>query len=97
MYCFAIAIRATFILYGLYQDNYELKFTDIDYIVFSDGARYFNYNLNNILFKILHVQTQVCLEHAISILTRNIPLFPDTLFSINSEYVDIGLGKGNYI
>lgn len=35
------ALRASMLLYGLYQDaNSALKYTDIDYYVFTDAARY---------------------------------------------------------
>ncbi|PVH95872.1 glycosyltransferase family 50 protein [Periconia macrospinosa] len=37
----AIALRATFLLYGLFQDAYSpIKYTDIDYFVFTDAARF---------------------------------------------------------
>ncbi|RMJ27615.1 hypothetical protein PHISP_01535 [Aspergillus sp. HF37] len=37
----AIALRATLLVYGAWQDaNSALKYTDIDYMVFTDAARY---------------------------------------------------------
>ncbi|KAG9249121.1 GPI mannosyltransferase [Calycina marina] len=37
----AIALRITFLLYGLWQDaNSPLKYTDIDYYVFTDASRF---------------------------------------------------------
>ncbi|KAL8719981.1 MAG: hypothetical protein Q9225_003097 [Loekoesia sp. 1 TL-2023] len=37
----AIALRGVFLFYGLFQDAYSpIKYTDIDYFVFTDAARY---------------------------------------------------------
>ncbi|KAI4143584.1 MAG: hypothetical protein LQ340_006949, partial [Diploschistes diacapsis] len=38
---FSILLRAGFLIYGLFQDAYSaVKYTDIDYLVFTDAARY---------------------------------------------------------
>ncbi|KAI4250067.1 MAG: hypothetical protein L6R40_000238 [Gallowayella cf. fulva] len=43
----AIALRVVFLLYGLLQDAYSpLKYTDIDYMVFTDAARYISQGLS---------------------------------------------------
>lgn len=37
----SLAIRLGFFLYGIYQDaNYKVRYTDIDYYVFHDAAKY---------------------------------------------------------
>ena len=37
----AILLRAIFLVYGLFQDVYSpMKYTDIDYYVFTDAARF---------------------------------------------------------
>lgn len=41
LYTLALALRAIFLLYGLWQDAHSpLKYTDIDYLVFTDAARF---------------------------------------------------------
>jgi GPI mannosyltransferase 1 subunit M len=41
LYTLSFLLRAALLLYGLYQDaNSPLKYTDIDYMVFTDAARY---------------------------------------------------------
>ncbi|KAI4130408.1 MAG: hypothetical protein LQ338_001746 [Usnochroma carphineum] len=41
VYSSAIALRVVLLLYGLFQDAYSpIKYTDIDYFVFTDAARY---------------------------------------------------------
>ncbi|KAL8846028.1 MAG: hypothetical protein Q9221_008859 [Calogaya cf. arnoldii] len=43
----AIALRVIFLLYGLLQDAYSpFKYTDIDYMVFTDAARYVSQGLS---------------------------------------------------
>ncbi|KAL8773697.1 MAG: hypothetical protein Q9209_001465 [Squamulea sp. 1 TL-2023] len=43
----AIALRVIFLLYGLVQDAYSpVKYTDIDYMVFTDAARYVSQGLS---------------------------------------------------
>ncbi|KAL8809920.1 MAG: hypothetical protein Q9200_002998 [Gallowayella weberi] len=43
----AIALRVIFLLYGLLQDVYSpVKYTDIDYMVFTDAARYVSQGLS---------------------------------------------------
>ncbi|KAL8998253.1 MAG: hypothetical protein Q9169_002657 [Polycauliona sp. 2 TL-2023] len=43
----AIALRLLFLLYGLLQDAYSpFKYTDIDYMVFTDAARYVSQGLS---------------------------------------------------
>ncbi|KAI4272104.1 MAG: hypothetical protein L6R38_006696 [Xanthoria sp. 2 TBL-2021] len=43
----ATALRVVFLLYGLFQDAYSLfKYTDIDYMVFTDAARYVSQGLS---------------------------------------------------
>lgn len=43
----AIALRATLLVYGAWQDaNSALKYTDIDYMVFADAARYVSKGLS---------------------------------------------------
>ncbi|KAL8662923.1 MAG: hypothetical protein Q9168_008185, partial [Polycauliona sp. 1 TL-2023] len=43
----AIALRIIFLLYGLLQDAYSpFKYTDIDYMVFTDAARYVSQGLS---------------------------------------------------
>lgn len=44
----SILLRITLLLYGLYQDSTSpLKYTDIDYYVFTDASRYLLTNSNN--------------------------------------------------
>ncbi|KAI4118169.1 MAG: hypothetical protein LQ345_001719 [Seirophora villosa] len=41
VYCSAVALRLVLLFYGLLQDAYSpMKYTDIDYFVFTDAARY---------------------------------------------------------
>ena len=43
----SIALRLTLLIYGLLQDTYSpLKYTDIDYLVFTDAARYVSRGLS---------------------------------------------------
>ncbi|MCJ1224772.1 GPI mannosyltransferase 1 [Toensbergia leucococca] len=43
----ATLLRTILLLYGLYQDAHSpLKYTDIDYLVFTDAARYVSHNLS---------------------------------------------------
>ncbi len=43
----AVAVRLVLLVYGLYQDaNHELKYTDIDYRVFTDAANYMSQGLS---------------------------------------------------
>ena len=46
----ALLYRIVFIAFGFFQDNRDLKYTDIDYEVFFDGARWTNQFHPNILF-----------------------------------------------
>ncbi|KAL5358651.1 GPI mannosyltransferase 1 [Aspergillus floccosus] len=42
VYISAIALRAILLIYGAWQDSHSaVKYTDIDYLVFTDAARYF--------------------------------------------------------
>jgi GPI mannosyltransferase 1 subunit M len=41
VFSLAVALRATLLVYGVFQDAYSpMKYTDIDYYVFTDAARY---------------------------------------------------------
>jgi phosphatidylinositol glycan class M len=47
VFSFAVALRAVFLLYGSLQDAYSpVKYTDIDYFVFTDAARFLSKGLS---------------------------------------------------
>ena len=47
IFSFAAALRVVLFFYGLFQDEYSpLKYTDIDYFVFTDAARYVSSGLS---------------------------------------------------